>query len=432
MYGYELTGLLKTGGQGEVWRAIDELGSECAVKVMTIAQGMDAEQSTRERKRFVREIETQKALRHSGIVEVRESGIEADKPWYAMALADGSLRDLLIMNPGGIDELSTVSIFTLVLDAVIFAHREGAVHRDLKPENVLMYSGSPRIADFGLVRRLHSGSSTITLASGLGSMKYAAPEQLDDAHVVTERADIYSLGCILHEMLSGRPLYPFRQLQDAPARFRHIIHKATELDQSKRYASAVEMGRALKLAVENVERLQSPSSRAETLIGAFTDGTATDNDLAALSQVLIQHSDDSQLYLHTLAMIGGTAMKELAIVDPSSFRQIIRALDGLADDRFDWEYTDKLGNFLCAMFRATVEVELRALILNRLLVLAHSHNRYRVRTKFIELAHEAMLDPTYTPVVTEIIRMNPECKEFLRAEFIVSSLPAVVAEELAA
>ena len=423
---------MKTGGQGEVWRARDASGREFAVKVMTVAHGMNEDQSDRERKRFIREIDTQQTLRHVGIVEVLNSGVEDNNPWYSMELAEGSLRDLLLMNPGGMNEGDCLEIFSAILDAVVYAHREKVIHRDLKPENVLMYAGTPRLADFGLVRRLHSGSSTITLASGLGSTKYAAPEQLDDAHVVDQRADVYSLGCILYEMLCGRPLYPYRRVQDAPPRYRHIIHKATDLDQSKRYTSSVEMARALKVASENVNRLRSPSSRAEALLTPTNDGTATAQDFEALSQLLIEHSDDSHLYLQMLAISGTSAMRSLANSNPTAFSFAMKSLDTHADGQFDWDYTDKLGNFLCAMFRATDDIDVRAAALRRLVILALSHNRYRVRTLFIDLATEAMIDETFAPVVADIIRNLPGCKEFLRGEMKIASLPAIVAEELAA
>jgi len=432
MLGYNLIAVMKTGGQGEVWRARDGSGKEFAVKVMTVAHGMSKDQSDRERKRFIREIDTQQTLHHPGIVEVLGSGVKDANPWYSMELADGSLRDLLLMNPGGMDEKHCIAIFTAILDAVVYAHRQKVIHRDLKPENVLMYAGSPRLADFGLVRRLHSGSSTITLASGLGSTKYAAPEQLDDAHIVDQRADFYSLGCILYEMLCGHPLYPYRRVQEALPRYRHIVHKATELDQAKRYASVLEMARAVKIASENIDRLRSPSSRAESLLTPINDGAGTAHDFEALSQLLIEHSDDSHLYLQMLAINGTFAMRRLASSNPSAFNFAMKSLDTHANGQFDWDYTDKLGTFLCAMFRATDDIEVRSAALRRVLTLALSHNRYRVRTLFIELATEAMIDETYAPIVADVIRNLPDSKEFLRGEMKIASLPAIVAEELAA
>lgn len=433
MDGYELVALLRTGGQGEVWRAVDDDGAEVAVKVMQLARGLDNEQPEREARRFQREIAAQSELSHDGIVPVLASGVEGDRPWYAMPLADGSLRDLFVLNTSGLEETEAVRVFGAILEAVVFAHREGAIHRDLKPENVLMFGDRPRLSDFGLVRRLHSGSSTITFADGLGSTKYAAPEQLEDGHIVDERADIYSLGCILFEMLTGRPFFPHRNLQLAPQKFRSIIHKATELDQEHRFASSMEMSRAFRMTATDLQRLQSASSRASALIGPMETGRSTPADVAALAQILIEHSDDPQLLLYTFGRSLPVVVELLVAHEPAALKPILRSFTELAEhESFDWDYVDVLGRFMCAAIRATPDVDNRIVLFRGLLRVAHSHNRYRVRTMWIKAAQGAMTDPTFVPVIADVIHSNPECKDFLRAEMLVESLPPVVADELAA
>jgi hypothetical protein len=434
MRGYTLIALLKTGGQGEVWRAERPDGSEVAVKVIKVAKGFDDADAEREHKRFVREIKTQSVLSHPGIVEVLESGEEDERPWYSMPLASGSLRDLLVMNPGGMEESEVVRIFSAVLDAVVYSHREGAIHRDLKPENVLMFQDVPRLSDYGLVRRLHSGSSTITIADGLGSTKYAAPEQLEEGHDVGERADVYSLGCILFEMLTGRAFFPQRNLQLAPQKFRGIIHKSTELDAAARYSSSVEMSRALKMAAEDMERLQSPSTRAEALILPIASGTFEATDVSALAQILIQYSDDAHLYHYTLPGAGVGVVTALAQREPTSFKQIVRAFDTLTRDvtNFDWDHIDILGRFMCSAIRATENVDDRILLFRCLLEVAARYNRFRVRTMWIKAAHDVLQDPTFAPIIADILHQCPEGRVFLRDEMSPTSVPPIVAEALAA
>jgi eukaryotic-like serine/threonine-protein kinase len=110
-----------------------------------------------------------------------------------MPLARGSLRKLLTKRSVNVDE--AVGIFRQILSGMEFAHSEGVLHRDLKPENVLFIDGRWPIADFGLSRRVLSGSTTITMTNvGMGTWAYGAPEKFLDAHSVDERADIYALG----------------------------------------------------------------------------------------------------------------------------------------------------------------------------------------------------------------------------------------------
>ena len=434
MNGFKLEGLLKTGGQGEVWRATHDSHGEVAVKVLQVARGIDGEQATRELKRFLREIDTQSVLNHNGIVAVLDHGEADGRPWYAMRLAEGSLRDLLVMNPGGMPEDQSIVLFADVLEAVVFAHREGAIHRDIKPENILLYGDNePALSDFGLVRRLHSGSSTITVADGLGSMKYAAPEQLEDGHVVDERADIYSLGCVLFEMLTGRPFFPHRSLQLAPTRFRALIHRATELDQAGRYSSSAEMFRAFKMVAQDVDKMHSPSSRADALIVPISSGKYEATDIAALAQILVEHSDDSHLYLGILGRSPEVVVMQLAGREESAFKEIVKSFSILARGvNLDWDHVDEVGRFLVSATKATEDVESRIILLRTLLDLAQSHNRFRVRTMWINIAHEVMVDPTYAPIVASLVRDMPHCKEFLLGEIQLASLPAMVAEELAA
>ncbi len=211
--GYKLLGELHRGGQGVVYRA-EQLATRrsCAVKRM-LGGGLA---SGRARRRFEREVELVASMRHPGVVTLYESGVARDgEPFFAMELVAGERFDAYIR----MSVLSTrqiIELFRSVVDAVAYAHRRGVIHRDLKPGNVLVDTdGNPRVLDFGLARPMENSAAGMLEGFGgaggetvagefLGTFAYAAPEQLrGDPDLIDSRIDVYALGVMLYEALSG-------------------------------------------------------------------------------------------------------------------------------------------------------------------------------------------------------------------------------------
>jgi serine/threonine-protein kinase len=204
--GYELHAMIGRGGMGVVYRATHlKLDRTVAVK-MLLGGGHAPEQ---ELERLMHEARTIAGLGHPHIVEVYDAGEVDGLPWFTMELvAGGSLGDQLAgvpMSPRAAGEL----VATLAA-AVQVAHDKGVVHRDLKPQNVLLTAdGTPKIADFGLARRTDADGRPTTDAARFGTPSYMAPEQALGTPEAYDRAvDVYALGAILYEALTGRP--PFR------------------------------------------------------------------------------------------------------------------------------------------------------------------------------------------------------------------------------
>ena len=157
--------------------------------------------------RFLREIETAARLQHPHILPVFDSGEAAVRLWFTMPYVDGeSLRQRLDRAPPPTlaEALRTAREAALALQ---YAHGQGIVHRDIKPENILLTrDGSSLLSDFGIARSLEAGDGRITTAGlVLGTPSYMSPEQASADIAVDHRSDIYSLGCVLYEMLAGRP-----------------------------------------------------------------------------------------------------------------------------------------------------------------------------------------------------------------------------------
>jgi serine/threonine-protein kinase len=200
---YTLTSELGRGGMATVHRAHDARhGRDVAVKVMlpAIAESLGAE-------RFLREIETAARLQHPHIVPVFDSGNVDGRLFFVMPLIEGeSLRGKL-QREGRLDVEEAVRIVREVADALEYAHSEGVVHRDLKPENILMSRGHALLADFGIARAAKSKDNVALTQAGmsLGTPSYMSPELAAGETDVGPASDVYALGCILFELLTGSP-----------------------------------------------------------------------------------------------------------------------------------------------------------------------------------------------------------------------------------
>jgi len=206
---YRLERKLGEGGMGQVYLGAHEtLAQRVAVKVLHSALARDEEL----RRRFVQEANLQIQLEHPGIVKVLTANTGQGPLALVMEYVDGEGLDARIERERRLPEAVALPIFRRVLAAVGYAHAQGVVHRDLKPANVLLKAdGTPRITDFGIAKVMGSTKLTRT-GSVMGSVHYMAPEQVLGRPEIDRRADIYALGAVLYEMLTGCP--PFADVDD--------------------------------------------------------------------------------------------------------------------------------------------------------------------------------------------------------------------------
>jgi tetratricopeptide (TPR) repeat protein len=255
---------LGRGGMATVYLARDLKHERAvAIKVLneTLGPVLGAE-------RFLREIKLTAQLPHPHILPLYDSGDAEGRLFYVMPFVDGeSLRDRLRREPTGrLPVGDAVRIAGEIADALDFAHRHGVVHRDIKPENVLLEDGHAVVADFGIARALRlAGAVTLTEAGvNIGTPAYMSPEQFVADQELDGRSDVYSLGCVIYEMLTGQlpfaksagsgdPLLRLVQAPDGPQSLRAdipdalnaVVTKALEPRPADRFASAAEFREAL-------------------------------------------------------------------------------------------------------------------------------------------------------------------------------------------
>jgi eukaryotic-like serine/threonine-protein kinase len=241
------------------------LDRKVVVKVLSpdLAQGISVE-------RFEREIRTAAALQQANIVGVLSAGDMDGLPFYTMPFVEGeSLRAHLARGPMPIGDV--VGILKDVSKALAYAHQRGVVHRDIKPDNVLLSGGTAVVTDFGIAKaitaaRTQSGSATLTqIGTSIGTPAYMAPEQAAGDPDIDHRADIYSLGALAYELLTGQVLFAGRTPQrmlaahmseapqpvatlraDVPIALADLVTRCLEKSPDARPQSAAEIVRALE------------------------------------------------------------------------------------------------------------------------------------------------------------------------------------------
>lgn len=263
----EILELLGQGGMGAVYLARQpKLDRLVALKILAPDRAADPVFQ----ERFLREARTMAKLNHPHIVAVFDVGRSGDYCFILMEYVDGaSLRDLI--RDGGISPVEAFRLIPQICDAMQFAHERRIVHRDIKPENVLVDElGQVKIADFGLAKWSSEREATDLALTGsgqrMGTVRYMAPEQMASTSTVDHRADIYSLGVMFYEMLTGRlptvDYTPPSRLTEVDARVDSVVERSLRDSPADRFQHAAEVKKA-------VERISTTRPRQKAIIATF-------------------------------------------------------------------------------------------------------------------------------------------------------------------
>ncbi len=291
---YKILGELGRGAMGVVYRAEDPvLDRPLAIKTIFIS-AEDADRKEYEA-RFTQEARAAGKLAHPGIVTIYDVGREGDLIYMAMELLEGT--DLSTRAAGQRFSITeAVQIVEQVADALAFAHDRGVVHRDIKPPNIMLVGrGRVKIMDFGIARMRSSDLKTQT-GMMLGTPRYMSPEQVA-GRPVDQRSDIFSLGTVLYEMLTGtklfsgndateimynvaqlRPVPPSRINRQVPAMLDLVVAKALEKDADERYQDAHQFGADLRACLNELGVHRPEPDSTQRMERTIPDGAAGSAD----------------------------------------------------------------------------------------------------------------------------------------------------------
>jgi serine/threonine protein kinase len=264
---YRLESLLGVGGTGEVWRALDERsGATVAVKLLH----HPAPLGSKAFKRFEREAEAYATLRGPHVVEVLDFGSDGDWPYIVMALLDGESLEACLAREKRLEPSVGVPIVLSIARGIAHAHKLLVVHRDLKPPNIFLIGGSThvKLLDFGIAKLFDTAKNRTALTDKgalVGTTAYMSPEQARALNDVDHRSDLWSLGVVAYQCLTGEPAFrgesllelviaicndpiapPSTLVPTLPSAFDAWFARATMRERDDRFQSAKEMGDELR------------------------------------------------------------------------------------------------------------------------------------------------------------------------------------------
>jgi YVTN family beta-propeller protein len=325
--GYRIEALIGRGGMGAVYRASEEgLGRKVALKVIAPELASDE----RFRERFLRESRIAASLDHPHVIPIYQAGDEDGLLFLAMRYVEGYDLAKLVAEEGALEPRRALDLLSQVAEALDAAHEKGLVHRDVKPSNVLIAEAAGRehcyLGDFGLTKRTGSLSGVSVAGEIVGTLEYVAPEQIT-GDPLDERSDVYSLGCVLYECLTGQapfpratdvallwahvheePTPPSKARPELPRELDTVLARALAKEPGRRYRSAGELIAATKSALRLGDVVVPIATRSRTRVAAGA-GLAL-LVVAALAAFLLTRDSSSGL--------STVAPNHVGVIDPST------------------------------------------------------------------------------------------------------------------
>ncbi len=335
---YILTGKIGQGGIAEIYRGRQEsLNRDVAIKILSQELSSDPEIL----RRFERESIVIAKLAHPNIVHVIDKGKAGSRYYFVMEYVDGTNLREVIDSPG-ISRQVCLEMITQVCKALDYAHKNGVIHRDIKPANILIdRQGNPRVADFGIAQIVGTPDSEMTSSDMvMGTLSYMSPEQRISSTNVDQTTDIYAMGVIIYEILTGRkPMGRFKLPSEVNSsvgqQYDEIIQKCLAQEPRDRYQSAVE----LKDAILEVIGGGSSDRRAtdysvggvESIVGKcrYLD---TIHESTFGSTILVENRVNKRLYVIKRHRRGDVGRKEAKLLSSLKHHHIINVL-GSGGDR---------------------------------------------------------------------------------------------------
>ena len=402
---------INSGGFGIVHEVLNRDGNRYARKTFRLNASISADDETvrKAKARFAREMRIQSQIRHSHVMPILHAELDAEPPWFLMPLADEDYTAQIDRDKKN----AKISLEPLlgILAGLEELHRLGYVHRDLKPHNVLSLAGTWVISDLGLVLPTARDTTVITsVLSAWGTQNYAAPELVRDFRNAPTQSDIYSFGCLLHDIVGSRARVPYARVTEAGP-VGAIIERCTEEDPSQRFPNISALRSALVTAIAApVLVIDAPQVQAWVDLLRDTPETV---DLTIWEEIIrfIERTFESDDAIALLQVMDMVQLEILSKKSPSLFQRFVPFLSKwIKTGKFNFDYCDVLAGRLVYVYEVG-DIREKAESAVAMLNMGYFHNRYFVMRHFVKMAGPEIDDDLADRLAIE---MFTEGKDALR------------------
>ena len=364
------------------------------------------------KRRFRREVRVQSNIDNPNIMPIVESDLSHDPPRFLMPLAEEDYRDQ-VERDAQKDGFSTEPLLQ-ILEGLEELHRLGYVHRDLKPSNILRLEDRWVLSDFGLVLPEERTTTTITSTDSVwASQQYSAPEMLEEFRNAPEQADIFSFGCILHDIAAEkRRRLPYQQVS-ASGSIGAVVERCTVEEPDKRFDDIPSLRSALMSAVsrsQDAPQVAAPKAKdqLEKLEGPIDELSSDDwEDIVGFLENDADSGDQDTL----LRAIDVDHLRSLKQMDSSRFSRLVFEFCNWARyGKFNYEYCDVIGKKLRHIFEVG-DVRDKSNAVLAALDMSVSHNRWFVMRKFKEMTSKKINDDTAGRLAVDIASIGERALE---------------------
>lgn len=359
------------------------------------------------RKRFLREVRYQSSMRSQAICPILDSDLDDANPWFTMPLAEKTLEQEIAQCKAA----GTVPAQALadVLNGLEELHGLGFVHRDLKPHNILLIAGSWKLTDFGLVLPPAGATSQLSsIGSAWGTEHYAAPEQRTEFHSVGPPADIYSFGCILHDIFGISPRVPYSK-HSAPGPIGGVIERCTDPRAERRF-SAVGVLRSAMLPLIVGTPESGVSETAGEWIERLASSTIDDRGKCEALVRFIKQDCEEKDRRAVLSAIDEEAIVRIYEVDQDVWKVLcLEYCDWVMSSIFNFQYCDVLVQRLVRIFELG-DTEVKAAVALSTADMAETHNRWYVMERLVRMCGPDLNEAVASRIAIDIRAFRAEAK----------------------
>jgi len=400
-----------SGGFGVVDKIKDSDGKMFARKTFQPASYIPASAHDQLRKRFKREVSIQKELGGNEIMPVLHSDLDAVKPWFIMPLADKTYEKQIEADraAGSVD----IDAIADILNALEYLHGLGYVHRDLNPKNILHHDSHWKLSDLGAVLPPAGHTVTLTGDTVIYTEQYCAPEQKDGFHKAQASADVYSFGCILHDIFGKGTRVPYSKLS-AEGPIGLLIEKCTELKPERRPTIRVLRGMVLDTLVEIGGHCKVVDEKSEHWLQKLTSIDAwKDEEFDDFARFFAQLDISERAAGHEKEYVYSLSTPFLTRIQPRVLVKIVKRGDGVGEavvekycewartTAFAFHFADTVCGCLIEVFDAG-DASSKALAFTALVALGFSHNRWYVMRCMLHRAAKSLSDDAARRLAIEV------------------------------